>query len=281
MNRLQKKCIIFSVSLHVMLVGILLFGSAFLNSEPKAESPPLLTAFDPNMINNLLTKGGNPNVQVAPPTSLPQSKPVEIPKPADPPKVKREATEKVDPPEPVKKIKSSDEEPKPKKRETLSDDELKLTKPSVSKPVKRRDDSDSKAKEYADARRAAQDVDRAVRNLSNKLSTSTAVELPNPYGTGGPLSASYRDLVASTYNAAWSSPPGLNDDSAKVTVTVTIARDGRVVMGRIKRPSGNSAMDESIQNMLDTVTRMPAPFPEGSTDPERTFVITLSLLAKR
>ncbi len=285
MNRLQKKCIIFSVGLHVLLIGILLFGSAFLSSEPKSENSVLLKAFDPNLIESV-TKGGNPNVQVAPPTSQPpstptQAKPMEVPKPVEPPKAKPVAQEKVELPEPVTKPKFSDDEPKPRRREILTADELKLTKPRVSKPVKNnRDAADSKVKEYADARRAAQNFERSVRNLSKELSTSTAVELNGP-GGGGPLSAAYSDIVASTYNAAWSSPPGLNDDLAKVTVSVTIASDGRVVIGRITKPSGNTAMDNSIQNMLDIVTRIPQPFPEGSGNEERTFKITLSLRAKR
>lgn len=285
MNRLQKKCIIFSVTLHLLLIGILLFGSAFLGSQPKNESAVLLTAFDPNMVNDLLnSKGGNPNVQVAPATTQPpatpaQAKPVEAPKPVEPPKARQVTPEKVEPPEPVTKTKFSDDEPKPTKRsESLSADELKLTKPHVSKPVKIRDQSDSRAKEYADARRAAQNFERSVQNLSKELSTSTAVELPGP-GGGGPLSAAYRDIVASIYNAAWSSPPGLNDDMAKVTVRVIIASDGRVVDGRITKPSGNPAMDHSIQNMLDTVTFV-RPFPDGSKDRERPFEITLSLRAK-
>lgn len=273
------------MGLHVLLIGILLFGAAFLASEPKDESRPVLTAFDPTMVNDLLTKGGNPNVQVAPPTSVPQAappqiKPVETPKPVEPPRPKQVVHEKVETPEPVAKNKISDDEPKPKKRESLSSDELKLTKPRVSKPVKNRDrdQSDSKAKEYADARRAAQNFERSVRNLSKELSTSTAVELPGP-GGGGPLSAAYRDIVASTYDGAWSSPADLNDENAKVSITVTIARNGRVINGHISRPSHNAAMDRSVQNLLDTVTFI-APFPEGSSDSERTFEIILTVRAK-
>jgi TonB family protein len=285
MNRLQKKCVIFSVGLHVLLISILLFGAAFLASEPKSESSVLLKAFDPNLIE-AITKGGNPNVTVAPPTHIAPPAPLEpvhvdAPKLVEPPKARPVVQEKVEPPEPVTKPKFSDDEPKPtRSKEVLSADELKLTKPRVSKPVRNRDAADSRAKEYADARRAAQSVERSVRNLSKELSTSTAVELPGP-GGGGPLSAAYSDIVASTYNAAWSSPPGLNDDLAKVTVSVTIASDGRVVIGRITKPSGNAAMDNSIQNMLDIVTRIPQPFPEGSGNEERTFKITLSLRAKR
>jgi TonB family protein len=275
MNRLQKKCVIFSVTLHVLLVGILLFGSAFLSSEPKSETAVLLKAFDPNLIDSV-TSGGSPNVTAPPPTHI---APVA---PPEPPKRQEQQVQRKEP-EHKRDQKPDVEVPKIHKRELLSADELKLSKPKAkpTKSLKEHDKSNDTAKEYAAAKLAAQKFERSVQNLSKELSTSTAVELPNPNGNGGPLSASYRDLVASTYNAAWSSPPGLNDDSAKVTVTVIIARDGRVVMGRIKRPSGNSAMDESIQNMLDTVTRIPEPFPEGSADQERTFVITLSLLAKR
>ncbi len=281
MNRLQKKCVIVSTGLHALLVGILLFGSAFFNSQPKDEARPLLTAFDPSMINDLLTKGGNPNVAVVPPSAPPpqaQVRQAEAPKVPDPPRVKPVVHEETAPP--VKMKFSDDAPPKPRRKETLTADELKPVKARSSKPRKPKEHSDSTPNESDDtAQRDARQFARSVRNLSKDLSTSTAVELPGP-GDGGPLSAAYRDIVASIYNAAWSSPPDLSDDTAKDVVSVTIARDGRVISGRIIKPSGNSAMDRSIQSMLDTVTVI-QPFPAGSKESERTFEIVLSLRTKR
>jgi TonB family protein len=283
MNRLQKKCVIVSTGLHALLVGILLFGSAFFNSQPKDEQHPLLTAFDPSMINALLTKGGNPNVAVVPPPANrppappSQDKPQEVSKPVEPPKVKRVVYDEPEPP--VRRFSDNAPPPKPRKRETLTADELKLTKPRKAKTNKPKQPTESTTRDSDDtARRESQQFARSLRSLNKELSTGTTEDFKGI--EGGPLSASYRDVIANMYNSAWSSPPDLTDESAKDIVSVTIARDGRVVNGRIIQRSGNEPMDRSIQNMLDTVTVVP-PFPEGYRESQRTFEIVLSLRTKR
>ncbi len=120
MNRSQKKCLIVSAALHGLLLGIALFGSAFLASKPKDDPQQVLIAFDPNLVNDLATKGGDRNVQSAPveaPAPPPQAQqqtaitpPVhplpqkpEIPKPPEP-KVKPLPENDF---EPVAKLKTS------------------------------------------------------------------------------------------------------------------------------------------------------------------------------
>ncbi len=112
------------------------------------------------------------------------------------------------------------------------------------------------------------------------MSHRTTVDQLPGQGDGGPLSAAYKDVVASIYTAAWVPPAELDDDTATVTVKVTIARDGRVISGRIIKPSGNTGMDHSIQNVLENVTFI-QPFPEGSRDQERTYNINFNLKTKR
>lgn len=283
MNRLQKKCVIVSTGLHALLVGILLFGSAFFNSQPKDEQHPLLTAFDPSMINDLLTKGGNPNVAVVPPPSHPPSPPSEhkqqeVARVVDPPKPRRIVHEEPDPP--VRRFSEDAPPPKPKKRETLTADDLKLAKPRSTKTRKVKQQSESPTSESDNtAQRESQQVARSLRTLSKDLSSRTTVQEFTGPGGGGPLSAAYRDILANTYDSAWSSPPDLSDENAKVAISVTIARDGRVINGRIINTSHNSAMDRSIQILLDTVTYV-APFPAGWSESERSFEIVLSLRAK-
>jgi TonB family protein len=53
-----------------------------------------------------------------------------------------------------------------------------------------------------------------------------------------------------------------------------------VVIANITRPSGDAAVDRSVQATLHRVTFI-RPFPEGSTDKQRTYNINFNLKAKR
>ncbi|MBU6410693.1 MAG: energy transducer TonB, partial [Verrucomicrobia bacterium] len=75
-------------------------------------------------------------------------------------------------------------------------------------------------------------------------------------------------------------PDNAQNDEANVKVTVTIARDGTVVSARIIGPSDDPGVDASVQRTLERV-KFIAPFPEGSTEKERTYTINFNLKAKR
>ena len=75
-------------------------------------------------------------------------------------------------------------------------------------------------------------------------------------------------------------PDETASDDANVKVRVTIASDGRVISARVIGPSGDASVDRSVQNTLDRVTDI-APFPDGSTETERTYIINFNLKAKR
>jgi len=64
-------------------------------------------------------------------------------------------------------------------------------------------------------------------------------------------------------------------------VTVTIASDGTVVAKRITKRSGDAAVDASVQRMLDHVTTVQRPFPEGAKDKERTYIIPFNMKTNR
>src|SRR5437764_1347037 len=107
MNRLQKKCFIAATALHALLLGILLFGSAFFVPSQKTDTQQVLKAYDPTMINDLLTTGGNPNVSAVPPSApapappappAPQVQPPTPPTPAPPKPPKPEVSKVVEPP---------------------------------------------------------------------------------------------------------------------------------------------------------------------------------------
>jgi TonB family protein len=309
MNRLNKKCYIASAAFHGLLLGVFLFGSAFLVPQDKPEQRQMLKVYDPSLLNDGTTTGGNPNVAVVQPSSAPAATPptpvpptvvtppvqpppkpqVEVPKSVVPPKLKTKPVPEKDIEPVINKTKPSEDPPKPKKPKVVIDPkELQPTTRTVSKPTpKDTAQADAKAahdrevKEAKEAnRRATEAIGRMVKNISNNTSSrATPVEIFGP-GGGGPLSAGYKDLVASKYTSAWVPPPDLSDETATVIVSITISSDGNVINGRITKRSGNAAMDRSIQTTLDNVTYI-APFPKGSEDRERTYTLTFNLQAKR
>jgi colicin import membrane protein len=121
----------------------------------------------------------------------------------------------------------------------------------------------------------AAEIGRLARNLNGDPSKSTEVGVTGP---GGPDAANtnYRDIVETIYRGAWSRPASTTDKDAKVDVSVTIARDGRVIARRIVKRSGNADMDRSIERALDSV-RFIQEFTANMKGPDRTFTITFDL----
>lgn len=272
MNRVQKKCFIVSATLHGLLIGVVLFGSALMPQSKDASFKPI-RLYSIKDVTDGPTTGGNPNARSAPPPPAPEPpkqvqtetpKPPEISKPKTQPEVVK--------PEPVK----------PQKYR-LDPSDLKLTKRDEPKPPPKThpQTDDRAAREAAENRsRLVKQIGNNIRNLSSELSPTTTVELGAESGDAGPAAANYRDIVASKYTAAWNPPANLDDELAAVTVSITIARDGTVTGHRIIRSSGNPGMDRSIQTTLENVTYIEA-FPAGSKDLERTYSIKFNLAAKR
>jgi TonB family protein len=126
----------------------------------------------------------------------------------------------------------------------------------------------------------------AINKIKGGLTSSLQVEMPtgpNGPGGGGPSYANYTQVVRKIYNDAWNAwpvPNDLTDDEATVQVSVTIARNGRVVSSRILRSSGSRAVINAAQAVLDRVTIVKE-FPAESQDTEKTFTFTFKLNAKK
>jgi TonB family protein len=273
MNRLQKKCFIASAGLHSLLALILLVGPAFLASSSKTDNLPLIDFVPVKTVDSLMSGGGDPKASLPPPKpELPPAQPAPpppTPTPA-PPVVK---------PEPPK--------PEPKKEESL--EVSKTPKPRIDvslKPVKRsavvdtKARDDARAKEAADAQRAdaAAAINRAARGIAGGVSGSTEIRLKGPGGGGVPY-ANWKQAVKSVYDGAWILPSGVTSDSATVSASVTIARDGRVISAEISRRSGNGTVDDSVQAALDRV-KFAAPLPDDAQEEQRTITIIFDVKAK-
>jgi TonB family protein len=140
--------------------------------------------------------------------------------------------------------------------------------PKISIPTKTQDDSQAKLRALAL---------KAARALKNNLAPTTAVDVP---GDNSAASANYAQVVKSIYEQAWTPPDDAENDDANARVSVTISSDGTVITARILTPSGDKGVDDTVQRTLDRVQFI-APFPSGSTDRERTYIINFNLKAKR
>ncbi len=298
MDRLQKNCVLVSTGIHGLLAGALVFGAAFLAPSSKVADMEVLTVIPDLLVDAPFSGGGNPNVkQPAAPPPQPRVQPqpqVQSSPPAPaptrtPPPPEKSAKPEPPAPEPSKPSKPSDEPDftKPATGKHVPQVNTKLSE-RKSKPRSKSSDSEAdsdsnaeeraQAKAAADARRRAQRAfSGALAGISGVVSSSTTVDIP---GSGGEAFASYSQVVKSIYTQAWIEPREVNDDSATVKASVTIRRDGTVEEARIIQPSGNAAVDASVGRTLKSVDYV-RPFPVGSKDPKRTFIIRFDLKAKR
>jgi protein TonB len=295
MDRLQKKCVFAATGFHLLLLLILLIGPAFVASKSNPDNMPVLDFVPFKTVDALLSGGGNPNAK---PPPAPLEKPLPAPpapvvKPTPPPP----QPEKVRAPDPPKEV--IKEVSPPKDRDSVEPSkERKPNKPVIDfTPVTRpaRDaKADAKARADAQAReeareQARQETDRRRRaalafgNAANSLeqgrSSDTTIELKGPGGGGVPY-ANFLQAVKSIYERTWIVPDGITDDNATTAVSVTIARDGRVVSSRITRSSGSAAVDRSVQVTLDRV-KYAAPLPDDAKEDQRTVTINFNVKAKR
>jgi len=90
MNRLQKKCVIGTAGIHLLLLVILFVGPAFFYSKPKADDLQVLDVIPANLIDAAFNSGvanaaPPPPAPVAPPQPPPPAPVVTPPAPAPPP----------------------------------------------------------------------------------------------------------------------------------------------------------------------------------------------------
>jgi len=280
MNRLQKKCLMATAGFHLLLLVILFVGPAFFSASSKPDDSKVLDVIPANIVENAVNSGVR---GATPPPSAPAMTPP-APTPPTPqivtPPASVPAPEKMEKAEPVKPKETAKLDLKPVKPAPEKADKADAKPQQLAlKPTVRTVPKNSPQTTATDdsAQRQAQALKRAAQALRNNLSSSTTVDMP---GDSSAAYANYASVVKSIYTQAWNTPDDADNDDANVKVSVTIASDGTVIAARMVTPSGDAKLDNSIQRTLDRVTFI-RPFPTGSTDKQRTYIITFNLKAKR
>ena len=311
MNKTVKRCFLASAMMHLFLILLLVLGAAFFMKSDKPVPTERLRFYPTTLIDAALAGGGgNPNI--ARTDDVQNGVPRPVPPPAEkaappkqqvkavvppPPAPTREKAEPIKPKTDKKVVAPVPDKAKPKelakdpKTKDPKADKLELT------PVVRNKDKDAKPKAQEKARleaeaKQARDAAKQWADANKKLATAlakTAEHMQQGFesgtkvdvgGPGGEAYAGYASFVQAIYDNAWQIVRDLSDDDFKTKVSVTISRDGSVTSSRIIKHSGNAAMDKSVQKALERV-KFVQPFPPGSTDSERTFIINFNLEAKR
>jgi TonB family protein len=266
------------VGIHLLLLLVLLFGSAFFSPRPKPDDTQLLDVIPSNLIDAAF----NSRVRnAAPPAPVPVVIPPPQPAPATPtvqPAPQPPAPKPVVPP-PTTLMDTVADLFKPKPKPEPAKPTPETTEPPQHKiqvnltPVVRTAADGSVTKPQPNTRA----IYKAIANLKRNLSPGTTIDMP---GDSTVAYANYASVVKSIYDAAWTLPDSIANDDENVKVTVTIASDGTVISAHIIEQAGDAPVDASVQRTLDRVTFI-APFPEGAAEKERTYTINFNPKAKR
>ncbi|HEU6447346.1 MAG TPA: TonB family protein [Verrucomicrobiae bacterium] len=269
MNRLQKKCVIATVGIHLLLLTLLLVGPAFFNPKPKETDTHLLHVIPANLVDAVLNSGVPNAVPPAPQPPAPQPQ-IQPQPPAPQPEPERTPPKPIVTPAPVptpekieKPVKHTEPKPEPKPAPKLNASDLKrVTRRETKNSTASRDDS----------RQQARALNNVLKTLKTGLSGATEINLS---GNSSAAYANYGDVVISKYHFAWVPPDGMDNDKVTVQFKVTIAKDGTVVSAHIVTPSGDAKVNAAVQRMLERVQFI-APFPEGTKENERDYTINFN-----
>lgn len=285
MNRLQKKCIIGTVGIHLLLLLILIVGPAFYNQQPKTDDTTVLDMIPANLVDAAVNSG----VQGAQPPPTPRPVTPQPPQPQQlfsPPKIVQppapaptpapapaltptpsllEKFEKMFAPKPDTSVKP---DLTPEKRQTEN------TQPKIQINLNKVTRNSVKNTEQENTAQNQRAINSALRNLTHSLSSATTVDMP---GHSSAAYASYASVVKSVYEQALRShaPEAVARKDEKTRVKITISNDGTVISSTIISSCGDPAWDDAVQQTLDQVSFVAA-FPDGATEKERSYVLGFS-----
>jgi len=87
----------------------------------------------------------------------------------------------------------------------------------------------------------------------------------------------YRALIKQCIQSSWKKPPIPAGERIYTEVEVKISESGAVTFLRVSHPSGDPAMDASVEQAVRSTPRLPKPLPAGLGSPDYTVVIQFKL----
>jgi len=198
------------------------------------------------------------------PTPEPEPEPVQKPEPTPTPEVKPVPTSLPVPPKPKHQVKVS------------------ATKKKVSVST-----SSATTETKATSTQSHEPAGPSASDIKSRL----ASKIPGEAGGGGGDGAGnagrpdgiaddfswYRSLIKQCIQSSWKKPPIPAGEKIYTEVEIKISESGAVTFLRISRPSGDPAMDTSVEQAVRSTPRLPKPLPAGLGSPDYTVVIQFKL----
>ena len=240
---------------------------------PTSSPAPVTPAQPASEIQNQKSKRSVPS-EAAPaeepePTPTP---PTPEPKPDIKPAPKTEPT-----PLPVTKPVPTPQPEPPKKHQVKVSTTKKKVSVSSASPA---ESKTSSPKSTAPAGLTASDI---KNRLASKLPTEQgggggdgAGNAGRPDGVADDFSW-YRALIKQSIQSAWKKPPIPAGEKIYTEVEIKIAFDGSVTFIKLSRPSGDPAMDASVEQAVRSTPRLAKPLPSGLGSPDYTVIIQFKL----
>lgn len=288
-NRLQKKCFIVSLGMHLMLLLVVVFGVAFATTQKKSEPIKYLSiSLFREPAPRKASQRSQPRVEQHQARRIPKQQPirqqVQLPAPKKKvtprkttpplkakPKPKKTAPKKTSTPKRSTKKTAPRSNPKPKSKRP------KIPKINISGTVVSKSSSSSKTSRPT-PRKSVKVVSvnpNAARNLKSKLSNTVRSVTFRP---GSSSYSNYKEWVRQKYQGTWNRGRLPSQHYRQiVTVRVTVLRDGKVTSARILRRSGQAPLDASVQSTLNVVKSIGRAFPAGVKESRQTFTIDFQM----
>jgi TonB family protein len=303
MNRLQKKCFLFSMVVHGLLALIVLATVAF-RTDPVQSDFQIMTLIPARLLDRAGAGGGSPAMTVAPqpqPQAQPQAQPrpqppppqahpeeqpapARMPEPVERPQPRQPEMTQIAPRRAPEKVELTSDSEEPSPRPIKKHHQIKPTFTPVETASATAKASKSRSAEVsarASETHRLQEIETTLSGLASNVRTragqTVALELAG--AGGGEAFAGYETAIFNAYFRAWTAPEDLADRLANVDARIVVARDGSVLSAEIVARSGHRELDHSVDQALRVVTKLP-PFPESAQDTERTFLIRFNLEAK-
>jgi TonB family protein len=235
------------------------------SSQPTPSQPPSEILNQESKIQNL------------PPQPAPAEEPEPTPTPPAP-KPEPKPTPKTEPtPLPVTKPVPTPQPEAPAKHQV----KVSTTKKKVSVS------SASPSENKTSAPKSTAPAGPTASDIKNRL----ASKLPAEQGGGGGDGAGnagrpdgvaddfswYRALIKQSIQSAWEKPPIPAGEKIYTEVEIKIAFDGSVTFIKLSRPSGDPAMDASVEQAVRSTPRLAKPLPSGLGSPDYIVIIQFKL----
>lgn len=242
---------------HVLLILFLFFGVRWQNHPPEAVEVSVVNGVPPPP-----RAAPEPEPRPEPPRPAPKPEPKPEPKPAPPPPVKPDIVTK---PEPVKKLEPPKPEPKPEPPKPKPEPPKPEPKP-VPKPMPAPDTQADRMKELLaaeDRQRRADEQKRQAAEQQARLSEQLAAE--SKAMAAAKASAANKSALEGYINKIRVKvrgniilPPVVSGNPEAIFL-VNQGPDGTVIDVRLKRSSGNPALDSAIEKAIQKSSPLPKP----------------------